>query len=132
MSTGSTGRVTETDVPGGQGSGFGTWLVDLDRDVAGEQHADPGHRAEEGPGRHDPVAVLDELHLQPFGPHEHVYRPFDLVAAEGLGRALTPWPRAGGQVSFRDQVGNCRYVSEVLQSSRSLARSRRRSSSLKP
>jgi hypothetical protein len=89
------GRVTATDVPGGQGGGLGAWLVDPHGDITGEEHADPGHRAEEGPGRHDPVAVLGGLHLQPFGPHEHVHRPFDpfdpfdpcgFVAAKRLSR----------------------------------------------
>ena len=58
----------------GQRGGLGTRLVDLDGDVAVQQDADPGHRAEEVPGGHDPVAVLADLHRQSFGPHEHVHR----------------------------------------------------------
>jgi hypothetical protein len=48
-------------------------LVDPDSDIRGELDPDPGHRAEEGPGGHDPVSVLRDLHLQPFWPHQHVH-----------------------------------------------------------
>src|SRR5208337_4019618 len=54
-----------------QRGGLGARLVDLDGDVAVQPDADPGHRAEEGPGGHDPVAVLRDLHRQSFWPHEH-------------------------------------------------------------
>jgi phosphoglycolate phosphatase len=70
----------------GQRGGFGARLVDLEGDVALQQDADPGHRAEEVPGGDDPVAVLGDLHRQSFRPHEHVH---SLVAADGFGRALT-------------------------------------------
>ena len=76
----------ETDVPGASAGGFGARLVDLDGDVAVQQDADPGHRAEEVPGGDDPVAVLGDLHCQSFRPHQHVH---SLVAADGFGRALT-------------------------------------------
>ena len=71
-STGSGGSDHRDRRARGQRGGLGARLVDLDGDVAGQQDADPGHRAEEVPGGHDPVAVLADLHRQSFRPHEHV------------------------------------------------------------
>ena len=88
MSTGSLGRVTETEVRGQRGR-LRARLVDLDRDVTGQQDADPGHRAEERPGSDDPVAVLDYLQPQPFRSDQHVH------GARAFFPGFTPWSLTG-------------------------------------
>ena len=92
----------------GQRGGFGAGLVDLDGDVAGQQDADPGHRAEEGPGGHDPVAVLHDLHRQPFRPHEHVHRPIAAGGTlAGLGRLLVLDRHGAAEHGYRPGSAAC-------------------------
>ena len=112
------GNVTDDRRARGQRGRLGARLVHLDRHVAGQQDADPGHRAEEGPGGHDPVAVLHDLHRQPFRPDQHVHRPSS--PGPGLGCAASstgtvapstatvpsPVSSAGNPVHDADELGH--------------------------